>query len=125
MPSEHGVNPYEKLFPANRVQPRIRLQQKLHRIIPQLSQSMAAVTGFIVDYPFAESRITELTVTTDGAVIARVEGEHTLAHFVTDYDELIRNWFALLAAARLSMTERLFADELFAAKVGFYLERQA
>ena len=119
------MNPYEKLFPANRVQPCIRLQQKLHRIAPQLSQSMAAVTGFIVDYPFAQPQITELMVTTDGAVIARVEGEPSFAHFVTDYDDLTRNWLALLVAARLSVSERQFADELFAAKVGFYFERQA
>ncbi len=119
------MNPYEKLFPANRVQPRIRLQQKLHRIVPQLSESMAAVTGFIVDYPFVQPKITELTVTTDGAVIARLEGEPTYAHFVTDYDDLTRNWFAMLVVARLSVSERMFADELFAAKVGFYFERQA
>ena len=120
MPSEHGVNPYEKLFPASRVQPCIRLQQKLHRIVPQLSQSMAAVTGFIVDYPFVQPQITELTVTTDGAVIARLEGEPTYAHFVTDYDDLTRNWFGLLVAARLSVNERMYADELFAERIGFY-----
>lgn len=114
------MNPYQKLFPAKRVQPRIRLQQKLYRCVPQLSQTMAAVTGYIVEYPFVEPRINELAVTTDGAVIARVEGEPGFAHFVTDYDDLIRNWSALLVAARLTMYERMYADELFAERIGFY-----
>lgn len=113
------MNPYEKLFPANRMQPRIRLQQKLHRIVPQLSQGMAAVTGFIVDYPFVQPQISELTVTTDGAVIARVEGEQTCA-FISDYDDLARTWLSLLVAARLTVSERMYADELFANKIGFY-----
>jgi len=81
---------------------------------------MAAITGFIVDYPFAEPRITELAVTTDGAVIARVEGEPGFAHFVADYDDLARNWLALLVTARLTVSERMYADALFAERIGFY-----
>ena len=114
------MNPYENLFPASRVQPHVRLQQKLYRCVPQLSQTMAAVTGFIVDYPFVQPQITELTVTTEGAVIARVEWEPGFAHFIGDYDDLLRSWLELLVAARLTATERLFADELFAQRIGFF-----
>ncbi len=119
MPSEHGVNPYEKMFPADRVQPHIRLQQKVYRCVPQLSQAMAAVAAFIVEYQFVHPKITEIAVTTEGAVIARIEGEQTCA-FISDYDDLTRTWLALLLAARLTVNERLYADALFAEKIGFY-----
>lgn len=113
------MNPYENLFPANRVQPHTRLQQKLYRCVPQLSQAMAAVAAFIVDYQFVHPKITEIAVTAEGAVIARIEGELTCA-FISDYDDLIRNWIALLLAARLTVSERMYADALFAERVGFY-----
>lgn len=113
------MNPYQKPFPADRVQPHIRLQQKLYRCVPQLSQAMAAVTGFIVDYRFVQPPITEIAVTAEGAVIARIEGEPTCA-FISDYDDLTRNWLALLLAARLTVSERMYADALFAERIGFY-----
>ncbi len=115
MPSEHGV----KMFPEYRVKPHIRLQQKLYRCVPQLPQAMAAVAAFIVEYQFVHPKITEIAVTAGGAVIARIEGEPTCA-FISDYDDLTRSWLALLLAARLTLSERLYADALFAEKIGFY-----
>lgn len=113
------MNPYEELFPADRVQPHIRVQQKLYRCVSQLSQAMAAVAAFIVDYQFVHPKITEIAVSAEGAVIARIEGEPTCA-FISDYDDLTRNWLALLLAARLTVSERMYADELFAMKIGFF-----
>src|SRR5579862_6534669 len=64
------------------------------------------------------------TVSTDGAVLARVDHEPTFGHFIADYDDLLRGWFALLTSARLTDSEAMVADAMFAERIGFYGEAQ-
>jgi hypothetical protein len=58
-------------------------------------------------------------VTPDQFVLARVQGE-TENRFLGTYRDLLRSYFGMQNAARLSDLERMIMDELFAAKIGFY-----
>ena len=61
---------FKYVFPANRVHPKVRLQQKLHpQRFPQMPPVMSAVVGYLVDAEFADPLIQEMTVTTAGAVL--------------------------------------------------------
>jgi hypothetical protein len=52
-------------------------------------------------------------------IFARAQGEVS-SIAVGHYDDLIRGWFALLDAARLTNAERMEAEVLFAAKIGYF-----
>lgn len=96
------------------------LQCKLHPSrFPRLTGTMAAIVGFVLDAPYVDPQITQLMVTPDQFVLARVQGE-TENRFLGTYRDLLRNYFGVQDAARLSDPERMIMDELFAAKVGFY-----
>ena len=119
------MNPYEKLFPANRMAARSCLQRKLHPSrFPQMPQALAAVVAFVLDTAYVQPTISEIAVTTDGAVFARVHHEPELGHYIAEYEDVVHGWFALLSAARLTNAERLLADGLFAERVGFYGQMQ-
>ncbi len=119
------MNPYEKLFPANRIPAKTRLQRKLHPSrFPHMPQVLAAVVAFIVDAKYVQPVISEIAVTPDGAMFARVEHEPGLEHYVAEYDDVLRGWLGLLSAARLTSAERMLADGLFAERVGFYGETE-
>lgn len=115
-------NPFEFAFPSNRIHPKVRLQQKLQRI--QMPQPLAAVVAYVLDAEYVQPKVCEVAVSADGAVLARVDHEPTFGQFIADYDDLIRGWFALLSSARLTDSERMLADVLFAERVGFYGETQ-
>ena len=59
-----------------------------------------------------------MIVTPDDFVLARAQGK-TSSIPVGHYDDLIRGWFALLEEARLTRAERMEAELLFAAKIGY------
>lgn len=63
--------------------------------------------AYVLDAEYVQPKISEVTVSTDGAVLARVDHEPTFGHFVADYDDLLRGWFALLSSARLTDYERM------------------
>lgn len=115
-------NSFEFAFPSNRVHPKVRLQQKLQRV--QMPQPLAAVVAYVLDTEYVQPKISEVAVSADGAVLARVDHEPTFGHFIADYDDLLRGWFALLSSARLTDYERMFADAMFAERIGFYGETQ-
>lgn len=95
------------------------LQRKLHPSrFPRLTGGMAAVVGYILDAPFIDPPIAELTVTPDEAVLARVDGE-AQSRFLGSYWDLLQNYFGLQNAARLTGDERMALDALFASKIGF------
>jgi hypothetical protein len=98
----------------------VRLRRKLHPYRhPEMSGLMRAIVGFVIDAPFGNPRIADMTITPDGLILARAEGEVSpLA--VGRYPDLLRSWFALLNAARLTANERMEAELLFAAKIGYY-----
>ena len=114
-------NPFKYAFPGNRIQTKVRLQQKLNpRHFPQMNPVMGALVGYLVDAEYFEPSISEMTVTSDGFVLARVGHEATFGHYIGPYEDVIRNWFALLAAAGLTAEERAYADAVFAERIGFY-----
>lgn len=96
------------------------LQRKLHPShFSQLSGVMAAIVGFLLDAAYVVPQIEEIAVTSDGFVLAHVHGD-VATRFVGAYSDLLRNYFDLQDAARLSSSERMAMDEVFAAKIGFY-----
>lgn len=119
-------NSFKYAFPSNRIQTRVRLQQKLNpRHFPQMSPVMGALVGYLVDAEYFEPSISEMTVTTDGFVLARVGHEPTFGHYIGPYDDVVRNWVALLSMAGLTPEERAYADAMFAERIGYYGPSQA
>lgn len=98
-----------------------RLFNKLNpNRFPRMSSLMAAIVGHVLDAAFTQPSIAEIVVTSDGFVLARAEGHAGADHFIGTYADLLRNWFALLRVAGLTPTERLEAESLFAAKIGYF-----
>ena len=96
------------------------LRQKFHPFRhPHMSHLMAAVVGFVIDAPFGDPRIADMIVTPDGFILARAQGEVS-SIAVGRYEDLICGWFALLDASRLTNTERMEAEVLLAAKIGYF-----
>ena len=96
------------------------LQRKLHPSrFPRLSGTMAAIIGFLVDAAYADPHIEEMAVTSDGFVLARAQGE-VVSRFIGAYSDLLRNYFDLQDAAKLTSNERMAMDEAFASKIGFH-----
>jgi hypothetical protein len=87
---------------------------------PRMSGVMAGLVGFVLDTTFVEPRIAEIFVSQDGIVLARPEGDSGASHFLGSYNDVLRNWLRLIAAAGLSQREFIEAHCLFAAKVGFF-----
>jgi hypothetical protein len=97
------------------------LVQKLDPVnFPKMSCVMAAVLGFILDVSFIQPRIIEIAVTSDGFVLARPEGEVSRPHYLGTYADLLRNWSRLIAAAGLTLAERIEAECLFASRIGYF-----
>ena len=110
--------------PLPEVPVRIRLRHKLNpNRFPRMTPVMAAIVGYLLDLPVGN--IAEIVVTSDGFVLARVEGEVGANHFIGNYDDLLRNWFGLLDAAGLTTIEQLEAEALFAAKIGYFARTTA
>ncbi|HTM90175.1 MAG TPA: hypothetical protein VL155_18365 [Terriglobales bacterium] len=117
---------FQFAFPADRVHPKIRLQQKLHpQRFPQMPTVMGAVVSYLVDAEFVDPQIQEITVTTDGTVLARVNHEPNFNRYIGEYSDLMRHWFGLLSVAGLTPEERAYADAIFAERIGFYGPSQA
>jgi hypothetical protein len=95
------------------------LIRKLNNLVPRLSAKMAAIISFLLNTPCIEPRIVEITVTSDGFAIARLEGEEVAHQLIGSYAELLGNWFVVLNAAQLTIPERAEALAVFAAKIGF------
>jgi hypothetical protein len=85
-----------------------------------MSGLMTAIVGFLLEEPFANPPIAEIVVTSDGFLLARTEGESRANVFIGRYSDLIRNWLGLLAVACLSTDEKVEAESLFAAKIGYF-----
>jgi hypothetical protein len=97
------------------------LVQKLDPVnFPPMSGLVAAIVGYVLDVTFIEPRIAEITVTSDGFVLARPEGNLGSPHYLGRYADLLRNWSRLVAAAGLTPTERIEAECLFASRIGYF-----
>ena len=65
---------------------------------PNMSGRMAAIVGHILDEPFAEPRIVEMSVTSTGGVLAVNEDDAGHNSFIGDRSDLDRNLVGLLNA---------------------------
>jgi hypothetical protein len=95
------------------------LIRKLNNLVPRLSARMAAIIKYLLNTPCIEPRIVEITVTSDGFAIARLEGEEAAHQLIGSYAELLGNWFVVLNAAELTIPERAEALAVFAERIGF------
>jgi hypothetical protein len=86
---------------------------------PQMSQVFAAIVGFVLDEYIVSPRMATLTVTPDGFLLARAEGEVSPVS-VGRHEELVKSWSALLRTTELTTIERIEADSLFAGRVGYF-----
>jgi hypothetical protein len=99
---------------------RTRLLKKLNpENFRQVTGTMAAVLGFLLDTAFLRPSITAITVTSDGYLLADTD-EPRFGCFLGDYKDLIRSWRSLLRVANLRIDERMLAECLFAAKIGHF-----
>ena len=85
---------------TNSIPTHVLLRRKLHPYRhPEMSDLMTAI-------PFGNPRIADMTITPDGMILARAEGEVSpLA--VGRYPDLLRSWFALLNAATLVLSQTI------------------
>ena len=82
------------------------LAAKLHPDrFTEMSPRMAAIVGYIVDERFSEPAIAEMVVTSDGFVLARMEGEVGTDEMIGSEADLDRNLLALIEAAGLTDEE--------------------
>jgi hypothetical protein len=100
---------------------RARLNHKLSpNRFPLMSGLMAAIVGHVLGVVFVSPCIAEIVVTADGFVLARNEGDCGANNFIGNYTDLLRNWTGMLSAAGLTTIERMEAESLFAAKIGYF-----
>ena len=83
---------------------------------------LAALVAFVLDAEYLQQpKICEIEVTNEGGVFARIEHEPGLGHhYLAEYDDLLNGWRTLISVARLTVGERMYADSLFAQRVGIY-----
>jgi hypothetical protein len=91
-----GMHKPSRKQSTNSIPTHILLRRKLHPYRhPEMSDLMTAIIGFVIDAPFGNPRIADMTITPDGLILARAEGEvSSLA--MGRCPELLRSWFALL-----------------------------
>ena len=70
-----------------------------------MSGKMAAIVGYILNERFSDPGISELVVTSDGFVLAQIEGEVGANDMIGKEADLNRNLLALIEAAGLSEDE--------------------
>jgi len=90
------------------------LKQKLApRRFTSMSGKMAAIVGCILGASYASPSIAQLTVTSDGYVLARNNGHIGYDDFIGAESELNQNWQTLLQVAELTPEELNLANQLF------------
>lgn len=92
---------------------------------PEISGKMAAILGYVLGANFIDPAIEEISVKTDGSVMARVAGYGETKRVIGNYPKLLREWLQLVAAAGLNKSEFIEAQSLFATKIGFYARETA
>lgn len=92
----------EKLFPGR---------------FPGMSPKMAAIVGYVCGEKYTKPSIEELVVTSDGFVLARLEGDIGANDLVGSYDDLDRNWKRLMGCAGLSAREEKLASCSYCARL--------
>jgi hypothetical protein len=99
---------------------KTRLSNKLHpENFTQMTGTMAALLGYLLDTAFVRPSITAITVTSDGYLLVDTD-EPRFGCFLGDYRDLIRSWRYLLQVANLKTDEQMLAECLFASKIGYF-----
>jgi hypothetical protein len=99
-----------------------RLHAKLNpERFPNMSPQMAAIMGYLLDREYTTPALAEMTVTTDGAVLARVDGEGRAAFLGAEAD-LRANLRRLGMAAGLDEQEWAGYLAMVRGKLGIMLE---
>lgn len=90
------------------------LTEKLHPgRFPGMSPKMAAIVGYILGETFTRPALVELSVTSDGFVLGRTEGDCGLNEWIGSASDLERNWSELLAVADLTEAEANVARAMY------------
>jgi len=90
------------------------LIQKLHTDrFTGMSGKMAAIVAHILNQNWTSPSIAELTVTSDGHLLARHEGDCGLNNYLGVAADLEANWKRLLNAAELTDAERQNAEAAY------------
>ena len=93
---------------------RKHLSAKLHPSrFPGMSGKMAAIVNYILNRDGDIGSIAEMTVTSDGIVMARRRGDIGLNDFIGNVLDLERNWHNLRKVAGLTQQEDELADQLY------------
>ncbi|KKL72589.1 hypothetical protein LCGC14_2083420 [marine sediment metagenome] len=71
-----------------------------------MSPKMAAIVGCIIGAKFTDPALVELSITADGHVLGRKDGDCGLNEWIGSADDLERNWQMLLGAAGLTEEEQ-------------------
>ena len=83
------------------------LAAKLHPSrFPNMSGKMAAIVGHVLGEQWTDPEIAELHITSDGAVLARHDGDCGCNDFIGDVADLECNIHNLLAVAGLGEREK-------------------
>lgn len=92
------------------------LETKLHPgRFTAMSSKMAAIASYVLGIGdrWAKPAITGMMVTSDGYVMASLEGDLGYNAFIGSRTDLVSNWLRLLDAAGLTKAERARANKLF------------
>ena len=82
------------------------ISKKLHPSrFTEMSPKMAAIVGCIIGERFTNPSLVELSITSDGYVLGRREGDCGLNEWIGSADDLERNWKALIEVANLTVEE--------------------
>jgi hypothetical protein len=94
------------------------LKTKLHpKRFTKMSSRMASIVAYIIGENWVTPQVDGLMVTSDGFVLASVQGDLGYNHFIGDRADLERNFRTLLDSAELTPKETAEANRLFAEKV--------
>ena len=87
-----------------------------------ITPALGAILGFVLGVDFGIPAIDALDVIYDGAIIVLPRNSNRRM-ILCQYDEMVRWWKYVLSSAKLTKHERIFAEGLFATKIGYWFEK--
>lgn len=87
-----------------------------------ITPALGAIVGFVLGVDYGIPSIVDLEVIYDGA-IAVLPRNSNRRMILCQYDEMVRGWKYVLSSAKLTKFERMFAESLFARKIGYWFEK--
>jgi hypothetical protein len=83
-----------------------------------ITPALGAVVAFVLGVDYGIPAIDALEVIYDGAIVVLPRNSNRRM-ILCQYDEMVRGWKFVLSSAKLTKHERIFAEALFAAKIGY------